>query len=60
MEAVYRQLAERHGPPRAVLCDGAVELREGAESLQNRRNDTIVMQDFKHKAAIFLKTAVGG
>ena len=56
MAAVYDQLAERCGPPRAVLCDGAVELREGAESLKSRRCDTIVLQDFKHKAATFLKS----
>jgi hypothetical protein len=59
MEAAYRRLAERYGPPRAVLCDGAAELREGAKVLQNEQNDTIVIQDFKHKAAIFLKAAVG-
>lgn len=56
MAAVYDQLAERCGPPRAVLCDGAVELREGVESLKKGRCDTIVVQDFKHKAAIFLKS----
>jgi hypothetical protein len=59
MASVYAQLAERYGNPRAVLCDGAVELRDGAECLKNRRPDTIVLQDFKHKAAIFLKAAVG-
>jgi len=58
MAAVYDQLAERCGPPRAVLCDGAVELREGAASLKKRRSDTIVLQDFKHKAAIFLKSVL--
>jgi hypothetical protein len=59
MAATYAQLARRYGPPRAVLCDGAVELREGAKCLQNERQDTIVVQDFKHKAAIFLKATVG-
>jgi hypothetical protein len=59
MAAVYRELAEQYGAPRAVLCDGAVELREGANGLKNQRPDTIVLQDFKHKAAIFLKSAVG-
>ena len=59
MGLAYRQLAEQYGSPRAVLCDGAVELRDGAECLRNRRSDTIVLQDFKHKAAIFLKAAVG-
>ena len=50
---------KQYGTPRAVLCDGAVELRDGAECLQKQRPDTIVLQDFKHKAAIFLKAAVG-
>lgn len=59
MAAVYDQLAGRYGPPRAVLCDGAVELREGVEGLKTRRCDTIVVQDFKHKAAIFLKSLLG-
>lgn len=53
--AVYTELAEQHGNPRAVLSDGAVELREPVESLKNRRSDTITLQDFKHKAANFLK-----
>jgi hypothetical protein len=57
--AVYGELAEQYGTPRAVLCDGAVELRDGAKCLQNKRPDTIVLNDFKHKAAIFLKAAVG-
>lgn len=59
MASVYNELAEQYGAPRAVLCDGAVELRDGAKCLQNQRADTIVLQDFKHKAATFLKAAVG-
>lgn len=56
---VYSQLAERYGAPRATLSDGAVELRDAAECLKNRRSDAIVLQDFKHKAANFLKAAMG-
>lgn len=56
MAAAYDQLAERYGPPRAVVCDGAVERREGAESLKTKRGNTIVLQDLKHKAAIFLRS----
>lgn len=52
---VYEELAQQHGFPRAVLTDGAVELREPIESLKNSRSDTISLQDFKHKAANFLK-----
>lgn len=59
MGKVYKDLAKKHGPPRAVLTDGAVELREGAECLKNKRSDTIVLQDFKHKAANFLKRLLG-
>ena len=59
MAAVYGELAQRCGNPRGVLCDGAVELREGAQCLQKPPSETIVLQDFKHKAAIFLKTLVG-
>jgi hypothetical protein len=59
MAKIYDELAERFGTPRAVLVDGAVELREGAECLKNRRSDTIVLRDFKHYAANVLKSLVG-
>lgn len=52
---VYDELAERHGPPRSVVTDGAVELRESAECLKTRRSDTIALPDFKHKAANLLE-----
>jgi hypothetical protein len=61
--AVYTELAEQYGAPRAVLCDGAVELREGADGLKTwpskRPVQTIVLQDFKHKAANVLKLLLG-
>lgn len=59
MARVYDELAERFGPPRAVLTDGAVELRDGAEILKTRRADTIVLGDFKHKAANVLSSVLG-
>jgi len=59
MAAVYMELAQQYGFPRAVLSDGAVELRGGAECLKNQAPDTIVLQDFKHKAAALLKAMVG-
>ena len=59
MAAIYAELAEEYGAPRAILCDGAVELREGAEPLKNLRDDMIVLQDFKHKAANLLKALLG-
>lgn len=58
--AVYESLAKRHGAPRAVLSDGAVELRDGAGVLKKSRPDTIVLGDFKHRAANVLKSIVGG
>jgi hypothetical protein len=59
MATIYTELAEQHGPPRAVLTDGAVELQDGAECLKNKRSDAIVLQDFKHKAANVLKAHLG-
>lgn len=59
MAREYRALAKQHGNPRALLCDGAVELREGVQCLRNERPDMIVLQDFKHKAATFLKAIMG-
>jgi hypothetical protein len=59
MQREYEALADRYGTPRAVVVDGAVELREGAKSLEKRRSDTIVLGDFKHYAANVLKSVVG-
>jgi hypothetical protein len=55
---VYTELAKVHGVPRQVLSDGAVELRESAVVLKTQRPDCITLQDFKHKAANFLETAL--
>lgn len=59
MEKEYKALADRYGAPRAVLVDGATELREGAQCLKNRREDTIVLRDFKHYAANVVKSLIG-
>ena len=59
MEREYEALADRHGTPRAVLVDGAVELREGAKCLKKRREDLIVLRDFKHYAANVVKSLIG-
>lgn len=59
MEKEYEALAARHGTPRAVLIDGAVELREGAQCLKNQREDTLVLRDFKHYAANVVKSLIG-
>jgi hypothetical protein len=55
----YEELAKVHGAPRQVLSDGAVELRESVVVLKAQRSDCITLQDFKHKAANFLETALG-
>jgi hypothetical protein len=57
---VYESLAAQHGAPRAVLSDGAAELRDAAEILKKSRSDVIVLGDFKHRAANVLKSIVGG
>jgi hypothetical protein len=59
MSNVYDKLAEQWGAPRAVLVDGAVELREGANCLKTRRSDTIVLRDFKHYAANVFNSLIG-
>lgn len=59
MAAAYEGLARRIGDPLAVLIDGAVELRDGAEVLKKRRSDTVVLGDFKHRAANVIKALVG-
>ena len=60
MACVYEELAQRIGNPLALIVDGAVELRAGAEILQTRRKDTLILGDFKHFAANVLKKLVGG
>ncbi len=59
MARTYKTLADRIGAPLAVLVDGAVELRDGAEILRKERKDVIVLSDFKHYAANVLKKTVG-
>lgn len=55
---VYQKLAKRYGYPRAVLTDGAIELQESAECLQITESKTIILKDFKHKAANYLKALI--
>jgi hypothetical protein len=59
MAGVYNELAAQHGAPRAVLVDGAVELREGAQCLKEQRADTVVFRDLKHVAANRLESLLG-
>lgn len=59
MATAYEQLAKRCGTPLAVIADGAVELREGAEILQKEGKNVIILQDFKHHAANVLRKTIG-
>jgi len=59
MDRAYGELADKIGAPLAVVVDGAVELRDGAEVLQKRRENVIILGDFKHYAANVLKKIVG-
>lgn len=45
---VYQETAERCGIPRAIESDGAVELREPAETLGTPREKPLVIRDLKH------------
>lgn len=45
---VYQEVAASKGHPIAILTDGAVELREPAEQLKNKRKSPIVIPDLKH------------
>ena len=55
---VYQQLARQYGAPRAVLADGAAELREAVEPLKKLRSDVLTLHDFKHKAANLFKALI--
>lgn len=44
----YLQIAKRCGDPRAIESDGAVELREPAETLGKPRKKPLVIRDMKH------------
>ncbi len=57
---VYLELEEAFGTPRGVLSDGAVELQEAAEQLENKgKIDSDVFRDLKHIAANIFKSELG-
>jgi len=45
---VYQETAKRYGVPRAIVSDGAVELREPAETLGKTGERPVVIRDLKH------------
>jgi hypothetical protein len=59
VEREYRKLASRIGEPVYLLSDGAVELREPAQSLVKDGQNTIVLGDLKHHAANLLEKEIG-
>jgi hypothetical protein len=56
---VYKELADKIGRPRWVLCDGAVELRESVDVLCDEHHTTDVLRDFKHVAANRFESLIG-
>ena len=59
MEQEYQSLAKRLGTPRAVISDGATELRKGAECLKNKGEPVVILPDLKHYAANVMKSIIG-
>jgi len=59
MEQAYETITSRHGIPRAILSDGAVELRDGAKPLKNKHPELVGLRDFKHYAANAMKSLIG-
>ena len=59
MARVYEALAAKIGNPRALVIDGASELRDAAKVFQKGDSKTIILGDFKHFAANLLKKVLG-
>ena len=55
----YKKLAKKIGAPAYLICDGATELHEPAESLEKDGKKTIVLGDLKHFAANLLEKQIG-
>ena len=59
MATTYQSLAQQFGDPRAIVMDGAPELREGAKALQKPGSEPLVLHDPKHFLANQLESVVG-
>jgi hypothetical protein len=59
MRRTYQELADLVGRPRFVLCDGAVELRESVDVLNDENHQVLVLRDFKHFAANRFESMIG-
>jgi hypothetical protein len=55
----YDKLAKRIGPPKYLLTDGAVELRESADVLGTDSEKPILLRDMKHYAANVFEQLIG-
>jgi hypothetical protein len=55
----YGRLAKRIGPPRFLLTDGAVELRESADTLETAGKKLTLLRDMKHYAANIFEKLIG-
>lgn len=55
----YRKLAERIGPPKYLLTDGAVELYESVDVLEMEGKKPILLRDMKHYAANVFEKLIG-
>lgn len=56
---VYTELSTTHNPPRAIVTDGAKNLREPISTMKNRGKTTLALRDFKHLLANALEAKVG-
>lgn len=59
MRQAYQDLEKQLGTPRAILSDGAVELRESVDGLKNHGKNVVVLGDYKHYVANRLASIVG-
>lgn len=55
----YETLAKKRGKPRALVTDGASELRDSADVLQKPGEKLLLIRDMKHKAANILEQLIG-
>ena len=55
----YKTLAERIGMPKFVVTDGAVELRESVDVLENNGKKPVLLRDMKHFAANVFEKLLG-
>ena len=55
----YDKLAKRIGPPKSLLTDGAVELRESADVLENDGEMPILLRYMKHYGANVFDQMIG-